>query len=154
MLNPNADSQDLFRTYLVTVVGQAYNAAGYYLVENALKWSSGQYRFVCDFDGGGQGVIEYQLLNYVENEWTSGAPSRFRVMLWREGDELARRRDLSALVVADFGVSILPSAAHWWTFRTPDELANALAEAGHLVVGYGLPWLSGDLSPDDITPEE
>lgn len=155
MFNPNADTQDVFRTYLVTVVGQAYNAAGYYLVENALKWASGQYRFVCDFDDGATGMIEYQLLNYVDTEWSGGAPSRFRVMLAREGGDLARRRDLSALVVADFGVAILPSSAHWWTFRTPDELGNTLAEAGHLVIGYGLPWLSGELSPDrELSPDD
>ena len=57
----------------------------------------------------------------------------------------AVRRTLSALVVEDFGVPILPSADHWWTFRDVTELGSALAEAGHLVVGYGLPWLSGDL---------
>ncbi len=146
------DTQNTFRTYLVTVVGQAYNAAGYYLVDNPLKWASGQYRFICDFDDGANGTIEYQLLNYVDNEWSGGAPSRFRVMLSRDG-ESAKRRDLSALVVEDFGVAILPSAAHWWTFGTPDELANALAEAGHLVVGYGLPWLAGDLSPDGDLPD-
>jgi hypothetical protein len=57
------------------------------------------------------------------------------------------RRDLSALVVEDFGVGILPSAAHWWSFTQTAELGQALAEAGHLVVGFGMPWLSGDLDP-------
>jgi hypothetical protein len=28
-----------------------------------------------------------------------------------------------------------------------DELGKALAEAGHLVIGYGIPWLAGDLVP-------
>ena len=26
-------------------------------------------------------------------------------------------------------------------------LLAALAEAGHLIIGYGMPWLSGDLLP-------
>jgi hypothetical protein len=47
----------------------------------------------------------------------------------------------------DFGVGILPSAAHWWSFTQTAELGQALAEAGHLVVGFGMPWLSGDLDP-------
>jgi hypothetical protein len=59
------------------------------------------------------------------------------------------RRELSALVVEDFGVAILPSADHWWTFRYIKELGSALAEAGHLVVAYGMPWLAGELSPPD-----
>ena len=53
---------------------------------------------------------------------------------------------MSALVVKDFGVAILPSADHWWTFRDMNELGTALAEAGHLVVAYGMPWLAGELS--------
>jgi hypothetical protein len=71
-------------------------------------------------------------------------PSRFRVTLSRS-DGL--RRDLSTLVVDDFGVAILPTANYWWNYRDVQSLGNALAEAGHLVVGYGMPWLSGDLTP-------
>ncbi|MFW5709278.1 MAG: hypothetical protein ACOCX5_03555, partial [Chloroflexota bacterium] len=58
-----------------------------------------------------------------------------------------QRKDLGTLVVDDFGVPILPSGNHWWTFRNIDELGKALAEAGHLVVGYGMPWLAGELTP-------
>jgi hypothetical protein len=58
------------------------------------------------------------------------------------------RRDLSALVVEDFGVAILPSGKHWWTYQDTQTLGHALAEAGHLIVGYGMPWLSGDLTTD------
>jgi hypothetical protein len=56
---------------------------------------------------------------------------------------------LSALVVEDFGVAILPSANHWWTFQNTQELGNALAEAGHLTIGYGIPFLAGELSPPE-----
>ena len=50
-------------------------------------------------------------------------------------------------MVEDFGVKILPAADHWWSYSDTDSLGKALAEAGHLVVGYGLPWLAGELIP-------
>ena len=80
--------------------------------------------------------------------WSSGAPSRFRVELTRASErDGAVVRSLSRLVVEDFGVKILPAADHWWSYRDTDSLGKALAEAGHLIVGYGLPWLAGELSP-------
>ena len=60
---------------------------------------------------------------------------------------LSSAGDLSQLVVEDFGVAILPSSDHWWQFSNTDELGKTLAEAGHLVIGYGMPYLSGDLEP-------
>ena len=57
--------------------------------------------------------------------------------------------DKPMVKVGDFGLAILPSAEHWWLFSDTTSLGNALAEAGHLAVGYGIPWLQGDLSPDD-----
>lgn len=151
--------QEYFRTILLTVVGQAYSAAGYTLDEQPLKWASGRFRFTRTFDDGLYGFIIYQLLSYTDSEWASGMPSRFQVILVRtdQPNPAAEsrhprfaRRGLSELVVEDFGVPILPSSDHWWTFRNVDQLGDALAEAGHLVVGYGIPWLSGELSP----PEE
>lgn len=140
------DVIDYFRMILVTVVGQAYAAAGYELEERPIKWAGGRFRFRKEMDGNISAFVEYQLLSYVDTEWAAGQPSRFNVTLSRS-DGL--KRDLSALVVDDFGVAILPSAAHWWTFQNTDELGKALAEAGHLVVGYGIPWLAGDLTPDE-----
>jgi hypothetical protein len=141
-------AQDEFRAVLLTVVGAAFRAAGYELADAPMAWAGGQYRFVKIFDDGvpdGVGAtIEFQHLAYRDTEWASGNPSRFRVTLSRSDGP---RRDLSALVVSDFGVAILPSERHWWTYRTLDELGRGLAEAGHLIVGYGLPWLSGDLVP-------
>ena len=58
-----------------------------------------------------------------------------------------QRRTLGALVVTDFDVPILPSAEHWWDWRDSVGLGAALAEAGHLLVGYGIPWLAGELEP-------
>lgn len=158
MRDEGQSAQEYFRAILLTVVGQAYRAAGYELEERPLKWAGGQFRFVKQFepDPALYGVIEYQLLAYVDTEWSAGMPSRFRVTLYRTDQPDPTRlsdhprfasRDLSALVVEDFGVAILPSAAHWWTYRTADELGKALAEAGHLAIGYGIPWLAGDLLP-------
>ncbi len=142
------DPQEYFRTLLVTVIGQAYRAAGYELQETPIQWAGGLFRFERLLDNGLTAVIEYQHLAYYDTEWSSGMPSRFRVALSRS-DGL--RRDLSALVVEDFGVAILPSAAHWWNYRDTHTLGQALAEAGHLVIGYGMPWLSGELNPDGLS---
>ena len=95
------------------------------------------------------------MLVYSDTEWSAGVASRFNVQLTRTADHESRRRGglevdrraLSALVVGDFGVDILPSIDYWWSYRDTDSLARALAEAGHLIVGYGMPWLAGELSP-------
>lgn len=138
------DPQEYFRTLLLTVVGQAYSAAGYELDDTPIQWAGGLFRFQKALENGLTALIEYQHLAYYDTEWSSGMPSRFRVTLSRS-DGL--RRDLSALVVADFGVSILPAANYWWVYRDTHSLGNALAEAGHLVVGYGMPWLADELQP-------
>jgi hypothetical protein len=142
------DPQEYFRTLLLTVVGQAFNAAGYDLQETPIQWSGGLFRFEKTLQAGRvdklTAIIEYQHLAYHDTEWSSGMPSRFRVNLSRS-DGL--KRDLSALVVDDFGVAILPSARHWWNYRDTQSLGQALAESGHLVIGYGMPWLAGELTP-------
>lgn len=135
--------QEHFRLILLTVAGAAFDAAGYRLDERPMLWAGGLFRFARPFDDDTVAQIDFQLLAYADTEWSSGAPSRFRVTLAR-GE---RRRGLGELVVVDFGVGILPDSDHWWTYRNTDELGRALAEAGHLVVGYGMPWLSGDLHP-------
>ncbi len=143
---------DYFKLILMTVVGQAFSAAGYELEERVTQWAGGLFRFAKPLDGGLYGFIEFQLLHYAED-----APSRFRVTLIRSDSPNAgqvsrhpayARRTLSALVVEDFGVVILPSADHWWMYRDVTDLGRALAEAGHLVIGYGMPWLAGDLTPE------
>jgi hypothetical protein len=155
MIQGAESPQEHFRLILLTVVGQAYAAAGYELEESPVQWAGGRFRFVKTLDSGLYGFIEYQMLAYSDTEWSSGAPSRFRVTLIRSNrpnPAIATahpdyaRRELSALVVEDFGVAILPSADHWWTFHNIKELGDALAEAGHLVVSYGMPWLAGELS--------
>ncbi len=152
MMQERQAAQDYFRTLLRTVMGQAFTAAGYQFHEAPLQWAGGKYRFVKAFDDGSFGLIDFQVLVYNDTMWSSGAPSRFRVQLTRSPDlsERAagnRTRGLSQLVVEDFGVKILPEADHWWVYRDTDSLGKALAEAGHLIVGYGIPWLAGSLSP-------
>ncbi len=156
MTDERQSANDYFRTLLLTVVGQAFTAAGYSLEDSPVQWAGGRFRFVKPLMYGLRGYIEFQVLSYTDNEWSAGMPSRFRVTLIRTDQTApyltsahpqAVQRDLSALVVIDFGVAVLPSAQHWWTYRTTDELGQALAEAGHLIVGYGLPWLAGDLEP-------
>lgn len=120
-----------------------------------MQWAGGLFRYSKPLPIGLHAFIEFQLLAYVDSEWSSGQPSRFRVTLIRSDSPNAApstraehaRRTLSALVVEDFGVAILPAADHWWTFRDTESLGRALAEAGHLVVGYGVPWLAGELTP-------
>ena len=147
--------QDYFLTLLQTVIGQALDAAGYYLEQTPLQWAGGKYRFAKAFEDGCCGLIDFQVLVHSDNAWSSSQPSRFCVNLGQSGNGAAsasdeRRlstRSLGQLVVRDFGVKILPAEDHWWSYHDTDSLAQALAEAGHLIVGYGIPWLAGELLP-------
>lgn len=140
-----------FHALLVTVVGQAFAAAGYRLEERPAQWAGGLFRFTADLGSGVSASIAFQLLAYTETEWSAGGLSRFTVTLSRRAPPGAAlpsaERALSRLVVEDFGVAILPSADHWWSFSGTEQLGRALAEAGHLIVGYGMPWLAGNLAP-------
>lgn len=149
-------ANEYFHTILLTVVGQAFEAAGYALEQQPVKWAGGLFRFAKALDDDLYGFIEFQVLSFSDNEWATGVPSRFRVSLVRSDSLDASRpspraqyvrRTLSDLVVNGFGVAILPDADHWWAFRTTEELGRELAEAGHLAVGYGMPWLAGTLEP-------
>src|SRR5262245_834854 len=148
MMQSTQSPQEYFRLILLTVVGQAFSAAGYELEQRPAKWAGGLYRFVKTLDDGLYGFIEFQHLHY-----TDGSPSRFTVTISRSdqpsphvgsSDPRSLLRGLPALVVQDFGVSILPSPHHWWIFSHVDELGRALGEAGSLAIGYGMPFLSGD----------
>lgn len=144
------DTAGSFREILMLVVGQAFAAAGYALEERPVQWAGGSFRFHKPLAEGVTAVIEFQALMYQDTEWAAGNPSRFKVILSRRGGAAPVRRDLCALVVSDFGVPIVPSADHWWVFASLDALGKALAEAGYLVVGYGIPWLAGELLPPDV----
>ncbi len=157
MVQERQSQQEYFQTILRTVVGQAFDAAGYEFKHAPMQWIGGKYRFEKQFETGLYGFIDFQTLVYADNMWSSGMASRFKVQLTRSDDPNGKAtgheqyvtRSVSQLVVADFGVKILPNADHWWEYRDTDSLGKGLAEAGHLVVGYGMPWLAGDLTPPD-----
>lgn len=157
MVQERQAGQDYFKTLLRTVVGQAFSAAGYQLQDAPMQWAGGKYRFLRALPDGYFGLIDFQVLVYSDTMWSDGAQSRFNVQLTRAhnrhglvGNSAGQAtRGLSQLVVEDFGVAILPAADHWWAFQDTESLGAALAEAGHLVVGYGIPWLAGDLIPPD-----
>lgn len=153
-MNERREGIEGFRALLVMVVGQAFNAAGYTLEHTPLQWAGGKFRFAKPLSADLIATIDFQVLIYTETGYAARMPSRFRVTLGRGGARGAFHahpqhvsRTLAALVVEDFGVPILPSADHWWTFHDTPSLGRALAEAGHLVVGYGMPWLDGTLTP-------
>ena len=148
MRQERQSAQDYFRTLLQTVAGQAFAAAGYQLEHAPLQWAGGKMRFVKTLADESCAAIDFQTLVTTDTAWSMGAPSRFRVELIHSRDgRTLKSRSLSKLVVDDFGVKILPSADHWWAYSDTDSLGKALAEAGHLVVGYGMPWLAGELDP-------
>lgn len=145
--------QEYFRLILMTVVGQAFSAAGYTLEDSPTTWAGGLYRFFKPLEAPLTAYIEFQYLFYIE-----GRPSLFRVHLIRTDQPNPNavsahpryvRRLLSELVVHDFRVAILPSADHWWSCRDVTEMGRALGEAGSLAIGYGMPWLEGSLTPPE-----
>jgi len=145
--------QAIFGNVLQTVAGQALTAAGYQLQDNAMHQSRGLFRYRKTREDGVSLYIEFQMLYY-----QGGGPSRFRVNLLRNTGADARspsqyvdRIDttLGKLVWDDFGVRQLSGPDHWWTFNSPYELGFAIAEAGKLLFGFGIPWLEGTLQPDD-----
>src|SRR5689334_15371593 len=102
MTSISQSPQESFRLLLLTVVGQAFSAAGYTLEERPTQWAGGLFRFaktltpspdspslrsgyqqsepanVVDVGVGGRGLtafIEYQLLAYTETMWASRNPS-------------------------------------------------------------------------------
>lgn len=147
-----SDAHDQFRLILHTVVGAAYTAAGYHLEERPTQWAGGLFRYAKALEEGTYAgmlsVLEYQHLYYPEQE-----VGRFRIALVRsalpgkplpDGQQPARRL-LTGLIWGDFGVRVLPDPEYWWSYETVHEMGTGMAESGQLAVGYGMPWLSGDL---------
>lgn len=156
------EANENFRMLLQMVLGQALVAAGYELMQNEIKESGGRYIFWKQFSEntptlqGLYAFIEFQNLSYVSSEWAPRAASRFTVYLTRSDADLPHLPSLdpdfahcmlSELVVRDFSVAILPTAQFWWPYHGRTELCDALSEAGHLLIGYGIPWLDDELTP-------
>jgi hypothetical protein len=148
--------QTYFQSIMHTVVGQAFEAAGYQLLNEPMKWLGGRFRYAKILDDTLTAYIEFQVLVYNDTEWTGKQASRFRVNLIRS-DKVGGRpsnhpqyvqRSLSQLVVEDFGVKILPDADYWWDFTDTESMGKTLAETGHLIIGYAITWLADDLQPN------
>ncbi len=147
-----AAPQALFGQALQTVAGQALAAAGYALQDNPMHQARGLFRYRKALADGVSIYVEFQLLHYA-----AGGPSRFRINLLRNTGADARSpgqyagkidTTLGRLLWEDFGVRQLSGPEHWWSFNHPVELGHAIAEAGKLLFGFGIPWLEGTLRPD------
>ncbi|MEP7288099.1 MAG: hypothetical protein ABI947_20280 [Chloroflexota bacterium] len=155
--------QAFFGQMVERVAGQAFAAAGYTLQNNPMHQSRGLYRYAKALPSGLAAYVEFQLLYY-----QGSGPSRFRVNLLRNAgpDARANVKDsdkdseksedsakveitLTKLIWDEFGVRQLDSDDHWWLFSDPNQLGHAVAEAGKLLFGFGIPWLEGTLTPDD-----
>jgi len=156
-VTPQATFTQTFGEIAARVVGQALTALGYTLQSNPTHQARGLFRYSKTFEDGHSTYVEFQALYY------QGGPSRFRVNLLRNigpdarsPSDYAEKVDttLGKLLWNEFGVRQLSSPDHWWTFRAPNELAYAIAEAGKLLIGFGIPWLEGELSTDDLQDEE
>lgn len=136
-----------FKEMLVTVVGQALDAAGYTLEDSPLQQARGLLRYSKRLEGVVPiyGFIEWQLLAFEQSTL-----ARFQITLLRNQGHDARavtsyperaERTLPWIIWHIFEARILPADDHWWVFRGENDLPQALADAGRLLFGYGVPWL-------------
>lgn len=143
-------TQQFFQEALVTALGQALGAAGYGPEENPVQWNGGLYRFRRRLGERLELWVMYQLLAHPDYF------SRFQVVLQRvplageaRGPALgAARISLPRLLWDVFAVRVLPGPDHWWAFHDVHTLGDGLLESGKLLIGYGLPWLDGSLTPE------
>ena len=137
-----------FKDILNTVAGQALEAANYQLQNEPLHHARGLLRYQKQLRDAGDniyGFIEWQLLAFEQNPF-----ARFQVRLLRNQGIDARatttyqnrvEQTLPWVIWNHYEVQILPNDSYWWEFRHGDELPHALAHAGKLLFGYGIPWL-------------
>lgn len=138
MIYDSAKTQYFKETVLV-IVGQALHAAGYLLHDDNVQQARGLVRFYkpSNLNTSAQLGIGWQLLVFEQSPI-----AQFRVELLRlNADQHTTKRTLSDVIWHDYKAHILPSDDFWWEFRTTDELPHAIAHAGKLLIGYGLPWL-------------
>jgi hypothetical protein len=150
---PPATPQDAFIHALNAILGHALAASGFALQANPTHQARGLFRFAKPAGDATTIYVEFQVLVY------QGAPSRFRVSLLRNQGADARASggpserteiSLSRLMWDVFKVEQPESADHWWQFGSAAQLQAALLDAGKLLIGFGLPWLEGTLTPEDL----
>jgi hypothetical protein len=153
--------QAIFGQTIEAVAGQAFAASGYTLEPAPMHQMRGLFRYRKLLDAGAYNglyvFVEFQLLFY-----QGGGQSRFRINLLRCDSAEARAASthpaqidttLSFLIWHGFGVTQLGGPDYWWPFSSPNELGHAIARAGQLLFGFGIPYLEGTLTPDDIKHE-
>ena len=137
-----------FKSTLTTIVGQALDAAGYVMENHPLQQARGLIRFRKKLTSLGSdiyGFVEWQLLAFEQSP-----VARFQI-------NLLRNKGLDARAITDYAkreehtlpwviwnvyeVKVVPHDKVWWDFRDTIELEQALASAGRLLFGYGVPWL-------------
>lgn len=130
-----------FHAMLERVIGQPLAAAGFALEPNAMHHMRGLFRYQKTLSDHVQISLAFQLLPYADGS------GRFQVLLRRSAPEGSLFEvSLPRLLWETFEVTQLESAEHWWRFRTPHELAQALFEAGKLLFAFGVPYLEGTLT--------
>lgn len=143
----------IFSQMLDTYAGSAFSAAGYQLTSDAMQQARGLFRYSKSLGSDITAHVEYQLLYYQDG------PSRFRVSLLRNSGPAPRANTtyadrveitLSRLMWEVFHIQQPASPDHWWSFRDSQELAHAVVDSGKLVLAFGLPWLEGTLTPDQL----
>ncbi len=131
-----------FHAMLERVIGQPLAAAGFALEPNPTHHMRGLFRYGKITSEGAQISLAFQLLPYADGS------GRFQVLLRRTLPEGAPFEvSLPRLLWQTFEVGLLGSPEHWWQFRAPAELAQALLEAGRLLFAFGVPYLEGTLTP-------
>jgi hypothetical protein len=137
-----------FKDTLLKVAGQALQAAGFELEDNDMQQARGLIRFRKPLPELGEdiyGFVEWQLLAFEQSPL-----ARFQIILIRNrgidartiaGYEHQEEHSLAWIIRHAYQSQVVPTDDHWWAFRDSNELAYAIAEAGRLLFGYGMPYL-------------
>ena len=137
-----------FKEMLTTIVGQALDAAGYIVENHALQHARGLIRYSKQLTNLGDdiyGFVEWQLLAFEQSP-----VARFQINLLRNKGIDARavtdydqqeEHTLPWIIWHVYDAKVVPHDEVWWDFRDEAELGQALAVAGRLLFGYGVPWL-------------
>lgn len=145
----NPEKTAAFYAMLERVVGQALTAAGYAPENQPLQQARGLIRYRKALGDGVYAFIEWQLLAFEQSP-----VAQFQVILIRNRGVEARahtdfedraEHTLPWLIWHLFEARVVPSDSVWWEFRDEVELGQALASAGRLLFGYGVPWLEKKL---------